>query len=159
MSLLELLIYMSVLLILTIAIVASTMSLSTVFARNKSARVLTDAAAIVAERLTRDIRDADSVNLLLSTLNATSSVLVLENGATTTTYSIVEGNIVIDVEGVALGALTPDEVLVNKFSAVRYAGTDSEAVRVTMSLSVVGRYASTTEIFYSTGVLRGSYEE
>lgn len=159
MSLLELLIYMSVLLILTIAIVASTMSLSTVFARNKSARVLTDAAAIVAERLTRDIRDADSVNLLLSTLNATSSVLVLENGATTTTYSIVGGNIVIDVEGVALGALTPDEVLVNKFSAVRYAGTDSEAVRVTMSLSVVGRYASTTEIFYSAGVLRGSYEE
>lgn len=159
MSIVDTMVYIAVLVILTSAAVTAIFSLNTVFERNKSERVLTDAATMVLERFTRDVRDADTVNLLLSTLAASSSVVVLENSATTTTYSVTDGKVMLDVEGVSYGALTPDAVLVQNFSVVRYAGTQSDALRLTLDLATYGKFASTTEKFYSTVVLRGSYEE
>lgn len=159
MSAIDTIVYAAVLVILTSAAVTAVISLNTVFERNKSERVLMNAGALVIERFTRDARDAGSVNVPLSALAASSSVLVLENGATTTTYSVVGGTIMLDVEGVSYGALTPSDVVVRNFSVVRYSGTKSEAVRLTLDLGIRDRFASTTETFYSTAVLRGSYEE
>lgn len=158
-GIIELLVYGSVLIVLTLAIITSVFSLNMVFERNTSERVLADAATAVSERLSRDLRDADMVNLGLSTLNATSSVLVLENGATTTTYSVLDDAVVVTIEGALLGAITPDDVTVTNFNAVQYVGAGSDLVRVTLGLRMTDRYASTTEAFYIAGVLRGSYEE
>jgi type II secretory pathway pseudopilin PulG len=159
MSIIELLVYAVVLSVLTVAVIVSLLSLRTVFEDVRADRVVTDAATSALDRVARDIRDADSVNLLLSTLSATSSVLVLENGATTTTYRVQSGALTLEVEGVTMGALTPNEVTVTNFSAVRHDGAGSDAVRVTLDLAVTGRYASTTERFTTAAVLRGSYEE
>ena len=159
MSIIELLVYLSVLVLLAVTAVSAMISLNLVFERNKSERILTDTATTIGERLSRDIRDANQVNTVLSTLNATSSVLVLVNGATTTTYSVSNGALMLDVKGVSLGALTPYGTQVKKFSAVRYSTTKSDAVRVTLDLATTGSYASTTETFYIASVLRGSYEQ
>lgn len=159
MSIVDTLVYISILIILTGAAVTALLSLNIVFERNKAERVMTNAAVAVIERFTRDVRDADTVNLLLSTLTATSSVLVLENGATTTTYSVMNGVVTLDVEGVSYGALTPSSVEVKNFSMVHYIGARSDAVRLTLTLGTYGRYASTTKTFNSAAVLRGAYEE
>jgi type II secretory pathway pseudopilin PulG len=159
MSIIELLVYAAVLSILTVAVIVSLLSLRTVFEDVRADRVVTDAATSALDRIARDIRDADSVNTLLSTLSATSSVLVLENGATTTTFYVQNGALTLEVEGASKGALTPNEVTVTNFAAVRYDGVGSDAVRVTLDLAVTGRYASTTERFTTAAVLRGSYEE
>lgn len=158
-TLIEVLVYAAVLVTLATALVASMISLRSVLERNARERALATAAGNVMERFTRDVRDADSVNVLLSTLQATSSVLVLESGATTTTYSLQNGALMLEVEGAVLGALTPDDVRVTKWSVVRYDGSSSDMVRAELELSVTGKYASSTETFALSSVLRGSYEE
>jgi type II secretory pathway pseudopilin PulG len=159
MTALELLIYAAVLSVLTIAVIVTFVSLRTVFEKTRVERVVTNAGVTSIDRLVRDIRDADTVNTLLSTLDATSSVLVLENGATTTTYRVGGGVLTLEVEGVVKGALTPDTAQVTNFAAVRYGGVSSDMVRVTLDLAVVGPFASTTKRFSGAAVLRGSYEE
>ena len=158
-TLIEALVYIVVLVTLASALVGIMLSLRTVLERASMERRMSDAATNVFERLTRDIRDAGEVNLALSTLLATSSVLVLENGATTTTYRITNNALMVDVEGVSLGALSSDDIRVTKFSAVRYDGTGSDAVRVMLDLTTTGRYSSSTQSFSTSAVLRGSYEE
>lgn len=159
MSIVDTLVYCAVLIILTGAAVTAILTLNTVFERNKAERVITNAATMVIERFARDVRDADTINLLLSTLAASSSVVVLENGATTTTYQVVNGAVMLDVQGVSYGALTPSDIKVQNFSVVRYSGSRSDALRLTLDLATSGRFASTSKTFHSSAVLRGSYEK
>lgn len=159
MSALDMIIYLSVLIILTGAAVSAIISLNSVFERNKAERILTNAGTAVVERFARDVRDAKTVNTMLSTLAASSSVLVLTNGATTTTYKVTNGAVALDVSGVAYGALTPASVQVKNFTIVRYHGATSDLVRLRLDIASTGRYASTTKTFYTAAVLRGSYEK
>lgn len=159
MSALDTIIYLAVLIVLSGATVNAIISLNIVFERNKTERILTNAGTVVMERFTRDVRDATAVNTLQSTLAASSSVLALTNGATTTTYRVANGAVVLDVSGVSHGALTPASVQVKNFAVVRYHGTKSDLVRLRLDLSTTNGYASTTKTFYTAGVLRGSYEQ
>ncbi len=159
MSIVDALVYCAVLIILTGAAVTAILALNNVFERNKAERVITNAATMVIERFTRDVRDADTVDLALSTLATSSSVVVLKNQATTTTYKVVNGAVVLDVGGVSYGSLTPSNVQVVNFSAVRYHGARSDAIRLTLDLAAYGRFASTTKTFRTAAVLRGSYEQ
>lgn len=160
MTLIEVLIYIVVLVLLATALVATALSLRTVFERSSSERRLADAAGLTFERMMRDVRDADSVNLLLSTLNATSSVLALDNGATTTIYELENNTLMLEVNGTSRGPITPDAVTVDSFTAYEYTGTDNvEAVRVVASFTLESRFASTSLTFSDSAVLRGSYEE
>ena len=159
MSAIDMIVYLSVLIILTGAAVTAIISLNSVFERNKAERILTNAGTAVIERFARDVRDATAVNTLQSTLAASSSVLALTNGATTTTYKVTNGAVVLDVSGVSYGALTPASVQVNNFAVVRYQGATSDLVRLRLDIATNGRYASTTKTFYTAAVLRGSYEK
>jgi hypothetical protein len=158
-SLIEMVIYAAILMALVGASITTILSLRTVFEKTRVERVMTGAAVTSLERLTRDIRDADQVNTSLSILNATSSVLVLENGATTTTYSVSNGQLLLNVEGVSKGFLTPDDTRVINFIATQYMSGQTQMVRVTLDLKVTNRFASTTDRFSTAAVLRGSYEE
>lgn len=157
-SLVEMMVYLAVLVLIAGALITTFLSLDTTLVRNKTDRELTHAASVSMERLVRDIRSADRVDTVASTLGATSSVLVLDGGATTTSFYLSSGKLVVSVNGTEIGPLTSDAVTVNSFTANRFVGTTTEMVRVSLSLSAESKAASSTRTFYTSAVLRGSYE-
>ena len=62
-----------------------------------------------------------------------------------------------EVNGVSQGRLTENGVTVNALTFNTYAST-SEMVRVTLTLSIVGKNGTSTRTYYDSAVIRGSYE-
>jgi type II secretory pathway pseudopilin PulG len=157
-SLVEILVYIAVTVSITLAGVLTYLSLSSGLARNATERAVNHAAQVALERITRDIRGAITVNAAQSTLGSSPSVLTLSNSATTTQYSIVSGALSLSVDGKTVGPLTGSGISVDNFTVNRYVGTSTELVRVKLTLSAVTKAASTTRTYYTSAVLRGSYE-
>lgn len=157
-SLIEVLVYLAVTVTLAGALVTSFLSLNTVLARNATERTLTQNAQTSLERMVRGIRSADSVNLSLSTLNTSFGTLTLTEGATSTRFFISGGTLSMSVNGAGTGPLTDDGVIVRDVVFNRYVASTTEMVRVSLTLSTIGKSASSTRTFYTSAVLRGSYE-
>lgn len=159
-SLIEVLVYIAVLVLVSTAVVTTYLSLHTVLVRNEMERELTKAAHGVLERFVRDVRAATAINTLERTL---SDELALDQSISTTTeYYVASGRMYVDVNDVAEGPLTPEAVVVDSvvFTAYDHVGGDieSEAVRIALTLSINAKEASTTRTFYTSAVLRGTYE-
>jgi type II secretory pathway pseudopilin PulG len=158
-TLLEVLIYIGILLLALTVVVGIFFSLNTVFERNRVERTLAHAAQSVLDRVIYDAYRATTVDTLNSVLNASSSRLTLTQGAATTTaFYIATGTVMVAVNGVEEGPLLPSDVSVDALTFHHFANTFSEAVRVGLTLSVSSKAASTTQTFYTTVVLRSSYE-
>lgn len=157
-TLVETLVYLAVTVLIAGAGVTTYLTLDTVFVRNATERALTNAATVVLERMVRDIRSADSVNTGASSLGTSPGVLVLVADATTTTFSLSGGDVVVRVNGGSSAPLTSDSVTVNELTFTSYTGTTTELVRIKLSLSANSKAASTTRTYYSSAVLRGTYE-
>ena len=157
-SLIEMLVYIAVLVSVTLAGVLTYLSLSTNLVRYETERAMSHAAQVSLERMVRDIREATSIDLGLSTLGTSPGVLTLVSGATTTKFSLSSGNVLLTRNGVDIGPLTNDNVTVNQLLFRRYSGTSTELIRIALTLSASNKAASTTQTFYSSAVLRGTYE-
>jgi len=157
-TLIETLVYIAVMLVLSGALFLTFFSLDTVLVRNKVERELTDSASVSLERMSRAIRSAGSVNTGLSTLGSSPGALAVQEGTTTTRFYISGNNLMMSVNGVVLGPLTADGVTVESLVFTRYVGVSSEMVRVALTLSSDNPAASSTRTFYTSAVLRGSYE-
>lgn len=157
-TLIEMLVYIAVMLLVTTAGIMTYLSLDMVLLRNATERRLTNAADVAIERMVRDIRAAESVNGGLSTLGTSPGVLVLVDGSTTTTFSLSGGKVMVNVNGTDIGPLTGEGVTVDALTFTDYVGTDTELVRVALQLTASSSAASSTRTFYTSAVLRGSYE-
>ncbi len=157
-SLIEVLVYIAVTVSISLAGVLTYLSLNSGLVRSATERSVNHAAQVALERITRDIRGATTVNAAQSTLGSSPGVLTLTNAATTTNYSVSGGALILEVDGVTLGPLTGSGVTVEDFTVNRYVGTSTELVRVKLTLSAVTTAASTTRTYYTSAVLRGSYE-
>jgi type II secretory pathway pseudopilin PulG len=157
-SIIEMLVYIAVLVSVTLAGVLTYLSLSTNLVRYETERAMSHAAQVSLERMVRDIREATSIDLGLSTLGTSPGVLTLVSGATTTKFSLSSGNVLLSRNGVDIGPLTNDNVTVSQLLFTRYSGTATELIRIALTLSASNKAASTTQTFYSSAVLRGTYE-
>ena len=156
-SLVEVLVYLAVLILVVSVSISTYLSLNTVLLRNKTERTLTNAAHVALERVVRDIRNSSTVNTGLSTLGSSPGVLTLDSG-TTTQFQLSGDSVAVSVNGTELGPLTGPNVTVDELIFYRYLGLTTELVRVKLTLSVSTKAASSTRTFYSSAVLRGSYE-
>lgn len=157
-SLIETLVYLAVMVLAAGAVVTTYLSLDTVLVRNKTDRELTHAATVSMERMVRSIQSADSVNTGLSTLGTSPGVLTLEHGTTTTRFFMSGSELKISENGVDKGALTSNAVEVESLTFTRYTNSATELVRVALTLSASSKAASSTRTFYTSAVLRNSYE-
>lgn len=157
-TLIETLFYVAILIVATIVVVGSFLSLRNVLERNRMERIIATAGYTVLDRVARTAQAGTSVDTAASTLDETSSILTLLSGATTTTFSISEDTISMTQNGDALGALTPPGVAVTEFRVFHFTNSFSEGIRIKLSLTSTSTVASTTETFFTTAVLRGSYE-
>lgn len=155
-TLIEMLIYIAVLTLATSAAVVTLISLRTVLERNRVERQLTDAATSILERFVREVRGAKGVGI-------SGGLLQLNQTPTTTSFYLSGSDVKVrtQVGGSVLSdyPLDPPSVVVSNLSFTEYTGTStSSAVRVSFTLSVTGSRASTTKMFGTTAVARGSYE-
>jgi Tfp pilus assembly protein PilW len=157
-SLVEILVYIAILLLVTVASVSLYLTFNTIFVRNEVERKLTYAANVTLERIVRDLRASDLVDLTPSTFNVSPGTLKLIQGATTSIYTLVGGDVTVTVDGIPLGLLTGEGVTADSLIFTRYAVPNAELVRVALTLSTHDKSASSTRTFYASGVLRGAYE-
>lgn len=157
-TLIEVLVYLAVLVTVSVVVVVTFISLKDVFERNRVDRAMGSAAYAILDRVIHEAQAGTSIDVLASTLNATSSMLVILDEATTTTFAMSGGVVGVTKNGVDEGPLNPSEISVTMFRASRFANAFSEGVRVELWLSSSSTVASTTKKFYGVGVLRGSYE-
>lgn len=157
-SLVEMLVYLAVTVFISTAGVLTYLSLNTVFLRHETERAVNHAAQVALERVMHEIRAANSVNTALSTLSASSSVLTLTAGTSTIQFSVSSSSLLYTRNGTEVGALTGADVSVTNFVADHYMGTSTELVRVSLTIRAENNAASTTRTYYTSAVLRGSYE-
>jgi type II secretory pathway pseudopilin PulG len=157
-SLIEVLVYIAVTVFISTAGVLTYLSLNTVLLRQETERSVNHAALVALEKISRDIRGATTVDTAQSSLGTSPSTLVLDAGTSTTGFAVSGGVLVYTRNGVEVGPLTGTDVTIEDFTVNRYTGTSTELVRVSLTLSAENKAASTTRTYYTSAVLRGSYE-
>ncbi|HEU4677668.1 MAG TPA: type II secretion system protein [Candidatus Paceibacterota bacterium] len=157
-TLIEMLVYVSVMLLIAVGLITTFHSLDTVLLKNRDDRALTESASVALERMGSALRGATIVDTGASTLGTSPGVLTLIAGATTTTFSLSGGRVILSENGEEVGPLTGSDVTVDDLRFTHYVGTATELVRVALTLTRVGSVSTSTRTFYSSEVLRGSYE-
>jgi hypothetical protein len=113
---------------------------------------------VALERIGYEIRQATSVNTLQSTFGTPTSTLTLVRGATSTTFDVSGDALTLTENGVTIGPLTGGAVSVDAFTVYRYVGTTTDLIRVALTLHGESKAASTTRTYYTSAVIRGSYD-
>lgn len=162
-TLVEILVYIAILAILSVAVVNTLLLVSASLAEIRVTRTLNATAALAMERMIRQIRDAKSVNIGASTFDLSPGVLSFtgsESPALTHRLALAGSTLELESGSNPAVALTPPGVLVtNLVFRLITASTTSQAVKVELSLAASTGRATTTQNFYGTAVLRNSYSQ
>jgi len=161
-TLIEMLIYAVILATVSVLAVKSTFSMVNAFAEIRVSRDVNSAATTALERVVREVRKAESVDLGQSTLGSHPGRLTLNTtdslgAATTVEFYIENGLLKIKEGGVAKGQLIPSSAQVTNLIFNNISTTASEAMRTTMQVSAQRGNAQNERVFYTTTILRGSY--
>lgn len=157
-SLVEVMVYLAVLVTVSSACVYALVTYSTILAEQKVKRTLTNNAQLALERITREVKNADGVDLVGSTLADPTGTLELLNTGADVTFSYNGGSIDVAVAGGPAENLVGSDVNVDSLYFYHYDNGVTELVRTKITLSATSSKSSATETFYGAAVLRGSYD-
>ncbi len=157
-SLVETIIYLAIFTFISIFVINSFITIMSSFWVTNYNRNILESGITSLERITREIRQAESID----TINTTSTNLVLngedESGnPRTVRFTLSDGAINFYENGNLLGDLTHPDTIISNLSFTRISNTESEAVKIQMTISSDGSNIERSENFYSTIILRGSY--
>jgi type II secretory pathway pseudopilin PulG len=157
-SLVEVLVYLAVTVLVSLAGVETYLSLDTVLVRNATERAVNHSAMVALERIGSEIKSGIGLNTAQSTFGSSPGELTVVYGTTTSNFSVNAGQLIFTQNGTVIGPLTSESVIVESFVVDRYVGTTTEIVRISLTLSGNSKAASTTRTYYTSGVLRGTYD-
>lgn len=122
-------------------------------------RSLDRSAITILERMTRDIRNANSINTGQSVFVTNPGILsvVHTSGSlsTTTRYYTQSGQMRLDVNGAYVGPLTLNNATVSNLVFQQMTGT-STAIRIDLTLQATSGGVTRTKPFHATVILKGS---
>jgi len=162
MSLIETVIYISILAMLVFTITSVLFLVSRSYKKIQAAELVESTAMISLDRMVREIRDASSIDTAGSLFNISPGVLVLnttdENDLATTIKFLVVGDRVRVVEGgIDVGPISKTRARVTSLVFQPIMSPQSKAVRIKMIVETGQGESYLSKPFYSTTVLRGSY--
>lgn len=157
-TLIEMLIYMALFILLSVVAVTSMLSFADSFKMYRAEHALNSQLASALDWLQLDLRNGLAVDMVGSTLSASSSVLMINYIGHDVTYTVSGGVLSRQVDGGTPEPLTQSPVTVGDFTADRYESTETELVRVRLTASVGTATSTVTEQYEVSSVLRGSYE-
>lgn len=158
----EMIIYIFILTLLLFVIVSLLTSLASTQRNFASARTVESAMVLSLEKITREIREASSIDIIDSVFNTNPGVLVLNStdtlgGEREVRFEIKEGTIHIIENDSDLGPITPRGAVVDNFIVRQTTTANTVGIKVELTVSAgLGNYARTESISV-TASLRGSY--
>lgn len=158
-SLAEMLIYISILVLMLAVIMNIVVSVVRSGRIIKALRNVENSATVSLERLAREVRQAESVNVSLSTLGSNPGKLVLEGtdeagSPRTVEFYLLSGVLMFSENGVELGALTQSDARVSDLIFRLFSGPNSEGIRTEMIIESGTSTYYRSEKFYSSAILR-----
>lgn len=159
-TILEIVIYFSMLGVLTVVVITSITSLFKSYSVIKLHQNIETSAIQIMDKITRDLRDGDEVAIAQSSFGVpTGSVAVnITTDSVTDVYRYyaTSSTVKYSKNGVFLGDLTQPGVVVNSFTAYYINGTSTQAVKIELNLQATPRYSTSTisKNFYTTVQLR-----
>ncbi len=153
----ELLFYLSLFALLSLAVINSMITMTTAF---RETTVQSDhlGGANIMERMAREIRQAYAIGSISAAdlnLNSTDA-----GGANKTVQFILAGtNVEFRENSVLLGNLNPGNLSVSALSFAEIITAKGKAVKIFMTIRSNNDALSRTTDFYNTVVLRGDYDE
>jgi len=157
-TLIEVLIYISILVLVSVAGVTTLISFSDILADQKTNRLLTQTAHTALERMVREVRNAESVDVLGSTLEDRNGVLELDTPNGAVLFSESGGALELAVGSDPAVTLVDGDVTVDGLWFYHYPNSETELVRIKLSVTATTGERSKSAEFYAGAVLRGSYE-
>lgn len=156
-TLIEMLVYLSLLIIITLSAITALITFSDTVQAYRVNQLLVHNASVVLERFEADVRNAQVIEGISSTLGVTPGSVRVLRGATTTDYALVAGQVTMTENGV-VQALTSDAVVVDELWFHAYDNLSTELLRMEMTLSATVGATTRTRTFNTAAALRGSYE-
>ena len=157
----EMMIYIGILVLIMVVVINILFSITSSQKKFKSAKSVENSAGYTLERITREIRDAQTVDTSGSSFGANPGVLKLTgidaNGNSRTVEFFVSSSTVhIKENGVDLGRLTNADGRVTNLTFTHITNTHSDSVKtfITIESGTSTNYRS--ENFHSATILRGS---
>ncbi|MEK7535475.1 MAG: type II secretion system protein [Patescibacteria group bacterium] len=161
-TLIELVVYTAIVAVIFALVLTGMIGLYRSSRVARLSRTVNISAVTALERISREVRDAGTVMTASSTLNTNPGVLTIEtDNASTTggayTFSVSSGRVQI-ADNTSTQFLTSSDVNVSELTFWLATSTNGEAVRVKIIAAPVASSTLPARTFYSTTVLRESYE-
>lgn len=156
-SLMELLIYIAIFIAVSVVIIQALVLMMRTYTSAVAYRRLQTNGELVMERIIRETRSADSINVAGSVFGTHPGVLAIQttdenNIAHAVTFSVVNNVVQINDSGV-IGDLSSLEVVVDSLIFRRFTTSNGEGVKVELTLTTANGLIVSAP-FYSTVVRR-----
>jgi hypothetical protein len=156
--------YVALLLIIGSAVLTAFTTITSSYRKVKAGAAVEGSVQLGMERMVREIRAAEDVDVSASVFATSSGVLVLQytnddGSALTKKWQLIDGALHLFVDDVDQGALTTDRVVVSDLTFYLITTAESKAVKIQMTLQSGSGAQETVANFYDTVVLRGSYDQ
>ncbi|MFA6386715.1 MAG: hypothetical protein WCW04_03030 [Candidatus Paceibacterota bacterium] len=157
-SIIEIVIYIAIFTALSIVVINSFIIVLSSFSTIRSNHDLLNSGSIAMEKITREIRQADSIDIL----NSTDEILQLNSTDNSSNPVVVKfakvGNALnLYRNGTLVGNLLTSKVTLTSISFIRTSNAKSEGEKIKMVLNNTAGKINKTENFYDTVILRGTY--
>ena len=161
-TLIEILFYVAILAMLVLAVLQALIPLGRSFRTLSANTSINTTAQVALERMVREIRGGTSVDLANSTLGSSPGVLqlnTLDSGgnATTVQFYLSGTTLRLKEAGIDSGPLAPSSARVTSLIFRKITTSNSQAVKVEITVESGSGASYISKKFYTTAVLRGSY--
>lgn len=159
-SIVEILIYAAIFTMVSILVINSFITVSATFLTIKTNRDLMHSGLNVTERMSREVHRANSIDLINSNLeNGVLYLNSLDESLNPVVVGFVYENSVLNFyrDGVIVGNLLSDSVVLDGLVFRRIDTTKGEAVKIEMNIRDTKSKRNKTVNFYDTFILKGSY--
>lgn len=155
-------VYITILAILVGVLSTSLNAILVSYKHIKISRTIETSALTSLERITREIKNGESINSAQSVFGTASSSITIDGKdtleAAKTSYIYLQNGVIkIRENGIEKGQLTASTTNVTNFTLRLIDQADSDAVKIEMTIQAGTGDFVKNENFYSTAVLRGSY--
>lgn len=160
-SIVESIIYISILALFTAVVMSALVGFSQSYRKLRTARIIATSATIALDRMVREFRIAESVDLVWSVLESDAGRVRLlttddDGYAHTVAFALEEGRLVLYEDDVLIGPLTSEHASTTKARFTRVSTPHSQALRVEVSITAGANEYLRTEDFIVAGQLRNS---
>lgn len=161
-SIVEILVYLAIFTTMSIMVINYFIVVLGSFHTTRANRDLLESGATSIERIAREVRQADSVDIVNSTLSSSPGALQLNSTDSSGNpmiikFSVTNGALNLYEDGSLIGNLLSENISVTTLVFRRIVTANGEAVKIELTLQSTDSDNSQSENFYNTIILRGGY--